>query len=166
MQHHPSPVALFRMCCGKLSEYESFYSCHTKTTQTARPVLVLHKKPIKKKWLEWKKRENDAVPRLRQLIQACLDGVVDSHEMEKWLSLAFLNHRELEWIIPTYLCIPQKVPKIDRTDKQFYGLIISNVKFGMGSTEESQRMVRAATARYDSSGVKVVFPKEWGQRSY
>lgn len=38
--------------------------------------------------------------KLRDLIPICLAGTVSDHELTKWLSLALLNRRELEWTIP------------------------------------------------------------------
>lgn len=84
----------------ELSKGDCGCSYHTKMTHAAGLVFVIQKDPVSQQWLRWKKRKEEAVLKLRDLIPICLAGTVSDHELTKWLSLAFLNRRELEWTIP------------------------------------------------------------------
>lgn len=86
----------------ELSKGDFGCSYHTKMTHAAGPVFVVQKDPESEsqQWLRWKKRKEEAVLKLRDLIPICLAGTVSDHELTKRLSLAFLNRRELEWTIP------------------------------------------------------------------
>lgn len=53
-----------------------------------------------RRWLQWKKRRDEAVAQLRDLLHVCFAGVLKPGEIEKWLSLGVLTQRNpTEWTI-------------------------------------------------------------------
>lgn len=84
----------------QLSKGDFGCSHHTRMTRVAGPMFVIQKELRSQQWLKWKKRKDKAAFRLRDLIHSCVAGTVSDSELAKWLSLDFLNRRELEWMIP------------------------------------------------------------------